>query len=95
MFTALDYAPEIAGMTWTAVSVPYDPSRRKKRSKDEASPVSLEAQTAAAALERFEIPEEARERIADVMKPGSSMVISDFRLSNETGKYTDFIGTIR
>lgn len=95
VFTALDYAPEIAGMTWTAVSVPYDPSRRKKRSKDEASPVSLEAQTAAAALERFEIPEEARERIADVMKPGSSMVISDFRLSNETGKYTDFIGTIR
>lgn len=94
IFTALDYAPEIAGMTWTAVSVPYDPSRRKKRSKD-SPPVSLDAQTAAAALERFEIPEEARERIADVMKPGSSMVISDFRLSNETGKYTDFIGTIR
>lgn len=97
VFTALDYAPEVGGMTWTVVSVPYDPSRRAARRKTErgGAPVSLKAQTAAAALERFDIPEEAREQIADVMKPGSSMVISDFRMSNETGKYTDFIATLR
>lgn len=96
VFTALDWAPEIRGMSWSVVSVPYDPTRRLSRKKKaEAGPVDLEAQTAEAALERFEIPEDAREAIADVMKPGSSMVISDFRLSLETGKYTDFIGTIR
>lgn len=96
VFTALDYAPEVGGMTWSVVSVPYDPSRGASRKKTGAAPSgSLKAQTAAAALERFDIPEDAREAIADVMKPGSSMVISDFRLSNETGKYTDLIATIR
>lgn len=96
VFTALDWAPEIRGMTWSVVSVPYDPARRGSRKKKAAAgPADLDAQTAEAALARFDIPEDAREAIADVMKPGSSMVISDFRLSLETGKYTDFIGTIR
>ncbi len=36
-------------------------------------PVPASQQTAAAALDRITIPEEARDRIADVMKPGSSL----------------------
>ena len=105
VFTAHDYAPEAGGMSWSVVSIPHDPSRsragnQRKQAKakakaDEAPPVRLAAQTAEAALERIDIPEHAREAIADVMKPGSSLVISDFRLSNETGKYTDFIASIR
>lgn len=105
VFTALDYAPEIGGMSWNVVSVPYDPQRSaaaKTQSKGKPAPNARDgagsgrsAQTAAAALERIDIPEYAREAIADVMKPGSSVVISDLRMSNETGKYTDFIATIR
>ncbi|AHB49865.1 hypothetical protein W911_02775 [Hyphomicrobium nitrativorans NL23] len=105
VFTALDYAPEIGGMSWSVVSVPFEPQRLasaktqgkkgKQAKPDERPRAGHSAQTAAAALERIDIPEYAREAIADVMKPGSSVVISDLRMSNETGKYTDFIATIR
>ena len=107
VFTALDYAPEIGGMSWSVVSVPYDPQRAaaaKTQSKkgaqaksrtDDGARAGRSSQTAAAALERIDIPEYTREAIADVMKPGSTVVISDLRMSNETGKYTDFIATIR
>lgn len=103
VFTALDYAPEISGMSWSVVSVPFEPQRsvaankqgKAKQKADDRPRAGVSAQTAAAALERIDIPEYAREAIADVMKPGSSVVISDLRMSNETGKYTDFIATIR
>ena len=107
VFTALDYAPEISGMSWSVVSVPFEPQRsaaaktqgkkgkQAKPEADDGARSGRSAQTAAAALERIDIPEYAREAIADVMKPGSSVVISDLRMSNETGKYTDFIATIR
>ncbi len=49
------------------------------------------AQTVEAALSRVTIPVETREEIADLMKPGSSIIVSDFGLGNETGEYTDFI----
>ena len=49
------------------------------------------APTAANALERIDIPAEARTRITELMKPGSSLIISDDRASPETGKHTDFI----
>lgn len=108
VFTALDYAPEAGGMSWSVVSVPYEAQRSaaaktlskkgkqaKSNPEDTAARSGRPAQTAAAALERIDIPEYAREAVADVMKPGSSVVISDLRMSNETGKYTDFIATIR
>lgn len=99
VFTALDYEPGKNGMVWSVVSVPQDQARttagKQKQAKAQAGAASVKTQTAKAALERFDIPEDAREAIADVMKPGSSMIISDFRMSNETGKYTDFIATIR
>ena len=36
-------------------------------------------------------PQEAIDRIAEVVSPGSSVIISDEPLSKETGKGTDFI----
>jgi hypothetical protein len=46
-------------------------------------------------LARFEIPQDARDQIADTLKPGSSFIISDFNLSDETGDYTDIIIPLR
>lgn len=104
VFTALDFADNKTDMKWSVSSVPYDPSRAAKKKKDkqakskapEPTPaVDLSSQTAAAALDRITIPEDVREQIADVMKPSSSIVISDLGIGNETGEYTDFIVPIR
>ena len=43
------------------------------------------------ALDRIEIPQDAVERIAELLTPGSSLIISDYGISDETGKDTDFI----
>ncbi|MGE0023032.1 MAG: L,D-transpeptidase family protein [Hyphomicrobium sp.] len=105
VFTALDFAEGKTAMTWSVASVPYDPQRSAKKKKDKearkkpAEPVvaavDLASQTAAAALDRIVVPEDVREQIADVMKPGSSVVVSDLGIGNETGEYTDFIVPIR
>ena len=44
-----------------------------------------------AALNRIEIPQDAVGRIAELLTSGSSLIISDYGISDETGKDTDFI----
>jgi hypothetical protein len=104
VFTALAYTDDKTAMQWSVVSVPYDPTRSASKKKDKSAKAKqLEpavafdpaSQTPNAALDRITIPEDVRERIVDVMKPGSSLVISDLGISNETGEYTDFIASIR
>jgi hypothetical protein len=48
-------------------------------------------QTAAGALDRLDMPKEAMDRISELLTPGSSLIISDKGISNETGKGTDFV----
>ncbi len=43
------------------------------------------------ALERIDIPSYVRERIEELVKPGSSLIISDLPASHETGRGTDFV----
>jgi hypothetical protein len=43
------------------------------------------------ALERISIPQDAIDRINEIVSPRSSLIISDEALSRETGKGTDFI----
>ena len=43
------------------------------------------------ALERIDIPEETSEQLAELMKPGSSFIISDYGLSRETSNRTEFV----
>jgi hypothetical protein len=107
VFTAHDYKGDKTRMNWTVASIPYSAPAKtaplKGRERRDAKALSVPApaavspalQTAAAALERITIPEDLREQIADVMKPGSSLIISDNKLSGETGKYTDFIVSLR
>jgi hypothetical protein len=44
-----------------------------------------------AALDRIAIPQDALERISQVVLPGSSLIVSDEGASIETGKDTDFV----
>ena len=47
--------------------------------------------SASAALDRIVMPQELIDRISEMITPGSSLIVSDNRLSDETGEYTDFI----
>ena len=106
VFTALSVEPNSKDMTWSVVTVPSAPpaeakavekSSKKNAVKEIPKPAVQDHsnQTPAAALERITIPAEAREQIADVMKPGSSLMISDYKVNNETGLFTDFIIGLR
>jgi hypothetical protein len=46
---------------------------------------------ASAALDRIEIPPDVVARISQLLTPGSSLIVSDYGLSRETGNDTDFI----
>jgi len=37
------------------------------------------------------MPQEAVDRIAELLTPGSSLVVSDHGLGKETGRYTEFV----
>jgi hypothetical protein len=46
---------------------------------------------ASAALDRVEIPQDELGRVSQLLTPGSSLILSDYELSTETGDDTDFI----
>jgi hypothetical protein len=100
LYTALNYTNDGQEVRWNALAMyatPTDPEasarpaprRGSRRASEPAAPTDIEA--AKAALERVSIPQEAIERINEVISPGSSLIISDEGLSRETGKGTDFI----
>ena len=103
VFTALDY--DTAGeMRWNVVSLFKSPTNierpipagktataKGKAVAKSAEPAQTDAGPAKAALERLALSDEARERISEVVLPGSSLIISDEGPSIETGKDTDFV----
>jgi hypothetical protein len=102
VFTAMEVTDNGAGMRWNLITVPNDLSRqpeprrkRGARGKEPPKPApSVESKspsTAAEALSRIQMPKEAAERIAELLIPGSSLVVSDEGLGRETGRYTEFI----
>jgi lipoprotein-anchoring transpeptidase ErfK/SrfK len=97
VFTALAVNEDNATLRWTLVTVPNNtaaakkPRARKKGEPMVAAAPTLPPSTAAGALDRITIPEEALDRIAELMSPGASLVISDQGLGGETGNGTDFI----
>jgi len=97
VFTALDMTPGSQAMAWSAVTtvgampqVEEVPTRRGRKGLPAALP-SVPHLTASAALERIDIPGDVRERVSQMLLPGSSLIISDEDVSPETGKGTDFV----
>jgi hypothetical protein len=103
VFTASELKDDGKAMSWWVVSVPASEqapvaSRRVSRaSRNESEPMLPAAvgppSTAAEALDRIELPAEARERISQLISPGSTLIVSDHghnREMRENGT-TDFI----
>jgi hypothetical protein len=78
-------------LRWSVVTVPTDWSRSSGKGRTD-EPISMgKPSTAADVLDRVTIPEEAINRISDLMSEGASLIVSDQGLSPETGRGTDFV----
>ena len=98
VFTAMGFTADGGAMRWNLISYPHEHGLvteyqpRSRRSKEPPKVVqSKPPSTAAQALDRIQMPPEAVERIAELLSPGSSLVISDEGLGRETGRMTEFI----
>ena len=97
VLTATAFTDGEKALRWNAVSLRPTESaqsyRRKKRRHEDEAPVAAAGHDveAASALERIEIPKETAELLAELMKPGSSFIISDYGLSRETSARTEFV----
>jgi L,D-transpeptidase catalytic domain len=101
VFTAMEFPNESKAIRWTVVSMPEELPRTSADSiKGRKTPAKRTVETAPpmpstveanAALDRIEIPQDVVERISELLTPGSSLIVSDYGISDETGKDTDFI----
>jgi L,D-transpeptidase catalytic domain len=109
VFTAMDYLDDGTTFRWNVVSFPGERPKVKRvaenerrsarRGRDEepakATGELPSPQTPAQVLARIDIPQDVIERISELMVPGSSLVVSDQGIGDETGEGTDFIVVTR
>jgi hypothetical protein len=109
VFTALAFLDDQSTLRWNAVSLPAeqpktvrsperDPKFARWKRPDERAQPALNLpppQTAQQALARIDIPQDVIDRISRLIVPGSSLVVSDQGLGDETGDGTDFIVVTR
>ncbi|MEQ1611418.1 MAG: L,D-transpeptidase family protein [Hyphomicrobiaceae bacterium] len=99
VFTAIGQKQGSEAMQWSAITtvgatpeVTVQPAaRRARKGMPTIAPEPRPHLTATAALDRIEIPDDVRQRIAQMLMPGSSLIVSDEGISVETGKGTDFV----
>jgi hypothetical protein len=90
VFTALALNDDDT-MRWNVVTIPTGWTKPSGKSKS-VEPVAVgKPSTAAEAIERVTIPQDAIDRISELMSAGASLIISDQGLGPETGTGTDFI----
>ncbi len=90
---------EGSAVRWSVVSIPEESTsaestkdrKAPKEQRVEIAPSVSSSNSANAALDRIEIPQDAVEQISELLTRGSSLVISDYGISSETGRDTDFI----
>jgi hypothetical protein len=96
VFTARRYTQDGADVRWIALGMyPRQttgdaPGHDRGQTRRHAAALT-DVAAAKAALERIAIPEDARERVNELISPGSSLIVSDEAASKETGKATDFV----
>jgi hypothetical protein len=98
VFTAMEFQNDGAAVRWTVVSIPGEfPRMSEGAAKQREAPAKRAAPSAPlpdkanAALDRIEIPQDAVDRISELLTPASSLIVSDNGYSRETGEDTDFI----
>jgi L,D-transpeptidase catalytic domain len=94
IFTAMERSEAGNDLRWSVVSFVGSsgdkPNARKARDGDVGA-MATDVNLAKAALERITIPHDTFDRIAEMVSPRSSLIISDEALSSETGKGTEFV----
>ena len=111
VFTALEFTgPERTILRWNVASLPGKPPKhvryveerrdrhdhvRRREIEEERTGDTPPPQGPAQLFDRIEIPPEVSEAIAEMIIPGSSLIISDQGLGDETGEGTDFIVVTR
>jgi hypothetical protein len=110
VFTAMAYLDDGSTLRWNVLSMPGEPPKAKREADNDRrgtrhgrreEPVVRPVgelpppQTPAEALARIDIPQDAIDRISAMIVPGSSLVVSDQGLGEETGEGTDFIVVTR
>jgi lipoprotein-anchoring transpeptidase ErfK/SrfK len=97
VFTALGLTDNGVQMRWNVMTMSAEQRvviapKIGPKGHFEARPAEVYApQTPAEVLDRIQIPQEAIERISEILTPGASLVVSDQGLGSETGQGTDFI----
>ncbi|MEZ5765299.1 MAG: L,D-transpeptidase family protein [Xanthobacteraceae bacterium] len=100
VFTARGDKDDQNALQWSVVSLPQVVRRSEKRSTKKGATAAASSivppLSASEALDRVSIPADALEKIAAIIAPGGSLLISDHGLNDwETGKGTDFIVPLR
>jgi len=98
IYTALD-SKQGADLRWNVISMRGGLDRldgnanggRHHRGERYVAPLLTDTSTAREALDRIAIPQDAIDRISELLSPGSALIISDEGISNETSKGTDFV----
>ena len=94
VYTAMALKDDGKALRWTVISIPsaYRQHAAKRRGKNgDVKPEPPAASTAAEALDRITLPPEAIAKVSALISPGSSLIVSDNALSDETDADTDFI----
>jgi lipoprotein-anchoring transpeptidase ErfK/SrfK len=95
VFTALARIEGAADMRWSAVSLESGSSDVRatgpRSGNRDAESVPADPEAAKAALDRITIPADVLDRIAPMVSPRFSLIISDEALSEETSKGTEFV----
>jgi hypothetical protein len=107
VFTAMQFMDDHAALRWNVVSFPGENARQERRAERairgrhrrdtdivKTSPEEA-AQTPHDALARIDIPPDVLQQISELIVPGSSLIVSDQGVSQETGEGTDFIVVTR
>ena len=106
VFTALEFTgSEHTILRWNVVSLPGEPPKRvryveerrdrhgrvrRREIEEERASDTPPPQSPAQVLARIEISPEVSEAIAQMIGPGSALIVSDQGLGDETGEGTDF-----
>jgi lipoprotein-anchoring transpeptidase ErfK/SrfK len=97
VFTALAVNDDNTTLRWNVMSMPggapapVKKPHHKGQKAEAPPPPPAHASNATEALARVAIPQDALDRISELMSPGASLIISDKGLGSETGQGTDFI----
>jgi L,D-transpeptidase catalytic domain len=110
VFTALDYLPDRTTLRWDVASLPGEATkvvehwkyardgrghRRRERVTEKIVEATPPPDSPHQALARIEIPQDVINQISQMIAPGSSLIISDQGLGEETGEGTNFIVVTR